>query len=327
MKYLRTLLIATVFISMALSGPQVEAVTFSINFDSSFDTQAKKDALQFAANEWGALLVNNYVGETITINAKFDSTLAGTSAISSTTPLGAVYDSSLSPFFFYPVALANHLKGSDMNGGTSEINMSFNPSIVETINQIQIPIPWYFGTDGNTTSGSMDFVTNALHEITHGLGMVSGMNGDGSLMFTVPGQFYTGYIYDAFVYDTGISLYPIGMNQTNRATSLTSGNLVFNGVSAINANGGVPPELYAPNPFKIGSSVVHLDPLDIPGDLMGPFLSPGVSRTPSAIDIGILKGVGWNFEEQVQPVPEPCTLFLLGSGLLGLLGLRKKFKS
>jgi len=43
-----------------------------------------------------------------------------------------------------------------------------------------------------------------------------------------------------------------------------------------------------------------------------------------------LNGASWGFDLDAvgvtRPVPEPCTMLLLGSGLLGLWGARKKFK-
>lgn len=35
---------------------------------------------------------------------------------------------------------------------------------------------------------------------------------------------------------------------------------------------------------------------------------------------------GTGVPSEIQPVPEPSTMILLGSGLIGLLGLRRKFK-
>ncbi len=325
MRFFKVLLIVGVVVVCSLAGTQVEAVIFDINFDATFDTQTKRDALQFAADTWGGLLKDNFTGETVTINATFN--FGGPpNALAGTSPLGAVYDPTLphfgAPNFFYPIALANHLAGHDINGATAEIAMEFNPNPTTLIG----PTPWYFGTDGNTPVNHIDFASNALHEITHGLGMISGMNGDGSLDFTVPGSFDTGYIYDAFVQDATTTQFPIGQLPLVRANTLVNGDLRFAGVSATAANGGVPPQLFVPNPFRDGSSVVHLDPLFFPGELMRPNLGVGpgtATHSPSDIDLGIIKGVGWT----VAQAPEPATFWLLGSGLAGLLLARRRARS
>jgi hypothetical protein len=340
MRYIKLFLIAGVVICVAIAGSNVEAINFTINYDASFDTAQKQDALQYAADIWGSILIESYTGETITINASFDSTLPS-NALASTIPYSAEFDPNLnhdlgtffgSDYYFYPTALANHLDGQDRNDAAPEIDMKFNPD--PTSMGGTIDTPWYFGTDGITPDGNFDFVTNALHEITHGLGMLSGMNGDGSMDFSIPsGDFAgipTGYIYDAFVFDETTQKALAFLTPTERAALLATGDLRFVGASATAANGGVTPSLFVKNPFRPGSSVVHLDPIIHSGDLMGPNLGVGLfgtNHTPSAIDIGILRGVGWTTEQDSPaPIPEPATILLLGSGLAGLLVGRRRFR-
>jgi hypothetical protein len=44
-----------------------------------------------------------------------------------------------------------------------------------------------------------------------------------------------------------------------RADAITSDDLFWNGAAGVAGNGGVRPKLFAPDPFRPGSSVAHLD--------------------------------------------------------------------
>ncbi len=55
------------------------------------------------------------------------------------------------------------------------------------------------------------------------------------------------------------------------------------------------PKLFAPNPFIGGTSITHVDDATYPNDLMNSAISPGeIKQTPSAIDRGILRDLGWD---------------------------------
>src|SRR5690606_27869161 len=124
-------------------------------------------AYQFAADLWGAVLESDV---DINVRAQFtplncDATSgvlgsAGTRQIFGDFPNGI-------DGVAYGGALANALAGEDLDPVEDEINSNFNanlgsPGCLETSG-------WYYGLDGNTPAGMINFLDVVMHEIGHGL--------------------------------------------------------------------------------------------------------------------------------------------------------------
>lgn len=193
---------------------------------------------------------------------------------------------------FYPVALAEKIAQKEMNPGQPDIVATFNSNT-----------NWYFGTDGNTPAGKIDFVTVVLHEIGHGLGFTMSYDkeGDEGSVGLLAGGNRVPLIYDLFVenseeknlyFDFESPSAPLGMQ-------LTSDNLHYRSPLARNSNGDVFPKLYAPASFSAGSSIAHLDENTFNGQgdankLMTPHIHfMEAIHDPGPIVTGIFSDMGW----------------------------------
>ncbi|MDV7399647.1 hypothetical protein RZS08_49995, partial [Arthrospira platensis SPKY1] len=63
---------------------------------------------------------------------------------------------------WYASCLANAITGSELNPGEADMDIV-----------MAADVNWYYGTDGQPGPGQFDFVSVLLHEIGHGLGIVS----------------------------------------------------------------------------------------------------------------------------------------------------------
>jgi uncharacterized repeat protein (TIGR01451 family) len=281
---------------------------------TSWSSEAR-DAFEHAVSIWALLLNTNH---TIVINACW-------LELSSSEPLGmaqpisayANFSGALTSDTLYPVALANELAGTDLNDiDGSDHDGDGNDTDVEIIIVFNSHnnIDWYFGTDGNPPSGHFDFVTTALHEIGHGLGFVSTLfvdtgdnrcntnnDGDGCWGIEQGGQDLPA-IYDRFVENgSGQSLIDTQVF-TNPSTALgnaLTGAVFFNGPNAKSGNNNNPPELYAPDPFELSSSILHLDNNtfnDTHNQLMTPIIN-NPQHHPGPVALGMLRDMGWNVAE------------------------------
>lgn len=208
------------------------------------------------------------------------------------------------PSTWYQQALANAISGSDLNGGTAEIQAAFNSGF-----------SWYFGTDGSPPGGFQDFVTVVIHELGHGLGFSgSGDYNDGSDPVDCSsmagfgcigaGADDTGdpYIYDRFTDDSGGTAL---LSYTNPSAALGTvltggvGSVFFDGPATVTANGS-PANLYSPGTWAQGSSYSHFDIAIFPGEVMKHALSAGTAIHSPGLALDLFEDLGWTTKIPVE---------------------------
>ncbi len=210
------------------------------------------------------------------------------------------------PNIWYPPALANQLAGEDLTNKLTEeelttdfdLDAEFDTGIDDNLND---GVSWYYGLDGLPADDQFDFVTVALHELTHGLGFIS------TLQYSITNNVATANLYGDYIdiFSTffqrhlGNPLALLDMNSTQRASALTStGNLQWRGGAGKFASFGFETgvnaghlQLYAPAVYEDGSSAGHISDTLTPNDLMEPIY------TGAQHDLGLgaaaLADIGW----------------------------------
>jgi len=276
-----------------MAAVQVEApatATFQITNSTSqpLPPQALA-ALTYAADIW-ARLINSAVPIRMFVTY---GTTSGFLAFGSA-PIYRNFPNAPQANVWYSKPLADALAGFDIQPGISTTTqITFNSGA-----------NWYFGTDGNTPAGQYDFVTVALHEITHHLGFVPLMWGDGG--FGISGVDDENGIYRPSTYSrrlvNGAGQFLINFPNFSDAlgAQLSSNNIFWSGPAGMAALGGVRPKIYAPNPWTNGqsSSLNHLDettyPPGNPNSLMTPVLNTAEAiHVPGPATLGMLADMGW----------------------------------
>lgn len=241
-------------------------------------------AFRFAADIWSRLFESRVE---IRVGANFDPLFCDdTSAVlGSAGPNWVHRDFTGAPVAntWYPAALANSIAQFDLNPTGDDIGANFNSSIGTTC---AFPTVWYYGLDGDAPADTIDFVTVALHELTHGLGFLTFVDlSTGATLF----GFDDTFMLNLQDHSTG-KLYP-EMTDAERVTASTNtGNLHWVGPNVIAENGG-PVEMYAPATQDPGSSVSHFSTSLSPDELMEP------SYTGANHNVGLaeplLEDIGW----------------------------------
>ena len=255
-------------------------------------------AFQYAVDIWNALIRSPVPIRIDASFTDFDGFEDDTIILGGARPAGWKSPGSLDLWF--PEPLADKRAGRDLTESEPDIITRFNSH--EDAN-------WYFGTDGNTPAGKKDFVSIVLHEIAHGLGFFSfarveegsirtfsASGGRGKLRGSTP---KLPYIYDFFVENgAGTTILSFPDPSFALENQITSNDIFWNGKKGTEANGGIPPHLYAPSSWEEGSSYTHLDeitfPAGTPNSLMTPYYnSQEAIHDPGTIALGMLEDMGW----------------------------------
>ena len=273
--------------------------------------QQRLNAVQFAANIWGATLNS---GPTISIRASWEALGCeddgGTLASAGTLSLRGNFPNAPFSNTWFSAAQANALSGNDSNTASPEIGARFNINIGNAgcIDGAH----WYLGLDGNEGFNGIDLVSVALHEFAHGLGFSNFTNAQ-------TGAFVNGSpsVWDRFLRDNTSGKLWVDMTATERvASAINSNNLVWAGaqvtasVPSVLVNGADSSNrvrMFAPSPFEPGSSVSHFDRSASPSLLMEPNISSGLNHSvapPNDLTFPLFRDIGWN-SASPQPTPTP----------------------
>ena len=281
----------------------------------------RRNAMEFVLNMFETALEARPGGEQIRVSVGFESLGAGWLGWAG--PTWSFNGPFPQPDTWYASPLANHIFGGDIQtdfgfdvAGAPHIYATFASELLDLGGD-----EFYFGTDGAMTGNVYDFASVAAHEITHGLGFLSNVDGSTGSFDDLGTTAHFPSAYDHLVYDPLIGKTLAEMTDAERLASIASGRLVWIGTNGVAANGGVAPSIHAPSTFKQGSSLSHLDEWSFPGETMTPYLGYREwNHSLSPLTLGMLEDIGWH-----TTVPEPGTFSLLmGTAVIVLLMRRRR---
>lgn len=204
---------------------------------------------------------------------------------------------------WYPIAIANMMAGEDLNGDAPEISATFNSSI-DSNNACLDMVNFYYGLTGQPSGSDIDFVTVLLHELTHGLGFITFVNGVTGERFLGRDDVYMRFLEDHSAHQTWSNL----TEEARAASAVNSGDLHWVGPAVVaasdtlnsGAHGSGHVEMYAPPTYSLGQSLSHFNTSLDPDNLMEPFYSGKNHAVGLANEL--LADLGWRCQNDVALV-------------------------
>ncbi len=192
-------------------------------------------------------------------------------------------------------ALANKQRGADLDAANPEMQAQFNSDI--DLACLGTNTRFYYGLDNATPAQRVNLFVVVLHEIGHGVGFSSFVNGStGALASGFPD------VYVRNMWDETVDLYWHQMTDLQRqASAINLNNVFWDGANVRSASGYLTAGrqigtdrvvLHTPNPLQTGSSISHFGVAASPNLLMEPSINSGLSIN---LDLArqVMRDIGW----------------------------------
>ncbi|TWH99953.1 PA domain-containing protein [Luteimonas cucumeris] len=176
--------------------------------------EQRRIVAQFAADLWGSVLQSDVP---IYIGAQFNPLGANVLGSAGASTVHSNFAPGIVPDTWYSSALADAIGGVDLNPGFTDIGSQYSSDF-----------DFYYGLDGKTPAGQVNFLDVAMHEFGHGLGFQNFVSeAAGTFLAGVPD------IYSNFTFDNTTGQFWTQMTVPQRqASALNYGKVVFTGASA-----------------------------------------------------------------------------------------------
>lgn len=207
---------------------------------------------------------------------------------------------------WYSTAQANQIQKTDTSGTYNDIYADFNSSIDNGCYN-GAPNGWYYGLDNNEPADQEALLDVVLHEIAHGLGFLTFVDGG-------TGALFNSYIdaYSKHLYDYSRSKSWSSMSDAERLASNNDDALVWSGTygnadasskgySTGIVNGDI--KIHAPSSYASGSSISHISTILSPNQLMEPYnTDDGVSPD---LEVAMFKDIGYKLKSELAGNTKP----------------------
>ena len=176
--------------------------------------EQRRIVAQYAAAMWGSVLKSE---QPVYIIAQFNPLGANVLGSAGARTVHANFANAPVAGVWYPAALADAISGIDLAPTDYDIQSQFSSDFT-----------FYYGLDGKTPAGQVNFLDVVMHEFGHGLGFQN-------FETEQTGAFLSGRadIYSVFTYDNTTGKFWTQMTAGERvASALNYGNVVFTGANA-----------------------------------------------------------------------------------------------